>query len=113
MTRALSRGAVVLSALLSLPAVAAADAPKAVLRDTRFDFGSAMPGSVAEHDFVLRNDGSAALKTIKASMTSPLVVTRMPREIAPGGEGTIRVALNTAGLRGRFTGQITVFLRAW
>jgi hypothetical protein len=109
-TRDVSRAAILLSAVLSLPAGVRADEPKAVLPDPQFDFGRVLPGSVVEHDFVLKNDGSAALRTIKASMTAPLVVTRMPREVAPGGEGTIHFALNTAGLRGRFTGHITVFL---
>jgi hypothetical protein len=43
-------------------------------------------------------------------MTSPLLVTRMPRELAPGGEGLIHFKLDTAALRGPFKGQITVFL---
>jgi hypothetical protein len=110
-TRHVSRTAVVvLCAWLLLPDVARADASKVVFPDTRFDFGRVPHGSLVEHDFVLRNDGSAALHILKASMTSPLVVTRMPREMAPGGEGTIHLELNTTGLRGWFTGYITVFL---
>ena len=105
-----SRGAVFLCALLSLPDVAGADAPKAVFPDAGFDFGRTMYGSVVEHDFVLRNEGSAALKIVKASMTSPLLVTRMPRELAPGGEGMIHFRLDTAALSGPFKGQIMVFL---
>ncbi len=72
--------------------------------------GTAMYGSVVEHDFWVKNEGSATLKIVKASMTSPLLVTRMPRELAPGGEGFIHFKLDTAALRGPFKGQITVFL---
>ncbi len=107
---ALSFWAVFTCVLSALPAVARAAAPKAVFPETRFDFGRARYGSVVEHDFVLRNEGSAALKIVKASMTSPLFVTRMPRELPPGGEGLIHFKLDTAALRGPFTGQITVFL---
>jgi hypothetical protein len=107
---ALNCGAVFIGLLSALPAVAGAEAPKAVFRETRFDFERAMYGSVVEHDFLLKNEGSAALKIVKASMTSPLLVTRMPRELAPGGEGLIHFKLDTAALRGPFKGQIRVFL---
>src|SRR5256712_7831772 len=43
-------------------------------------------------------------------MPPALVGTRMPRELAPGGEGLIHFKLDTAKLRGPFNGQITVFL---
>jgi hypothetical protein len=102
--------AVFISVLFALPGIAGAGAPKAVFQETRFDFGRAMYGSVVEHDFRVKNEGSAALKIVKASMTPPLLVTRMPRELAPGGEGLIHFKLDTAALRGPFKGQITVFL---
>jgi hypothetical protein len=108
--RELSRGIVFFCALLSLPAFAGAGAPKAAFRDPSFDFGRAMHGSVVEHDFVLRNEGSAALRIVKAGMTPPLLVTRMPRELAPGGEGMIHFKLDTTDLSGPFRGRITVFL---
>jgi len=107
---ALNCGTVFIGLLSALPAVAGAEAPKAVFRQTRFDFGRAIYGSVVEHDFWVKNEGSAALKIVKASMTSPLLVTRMPRELAPGGEGLIHFKLDTAALSGPFKGQITVFL---
>ena len=110
MKRELSREVYFLSALLLLPDIAWAEAPKAVFPDPGFDFGRAMHGSVVEHDFVLRNEGTAALKIVKAGMTSPLLVTRMPRELAPGGEGMIHFQLDTAALSGPFKGLITVFL---
>ena len=110
MKRELSRQAVLLWALLSLPVFGGAEVPKAVFPDADFNFGRAMHGSVVEHDFVLRNQGSAVLKIVKAGMTSPLLVTRMPRELAPGGEGMIHFKLDTTALSGPFEGHITVFL---
>jgi len=97
-------------ALSSLPAAAGAEAQKAVFPEMRFDFGKTMHGSVVEHDFWVKNEGSAVLRIVKVNMTSPLLVTRMPRELAPGGEGMIRFKLDTAALRGAFKGQISVFL---
>ena len=107
---ALNCGAVFIGLLSVLLAAAGAEAPKAIFQETRFDFGRAMYGSVVEHDFLIRNEGSAALKIVKASMTSPLLVTRMPREVAPGGEGLIHFKLDTSAVRGPFKGQIAVFL---
>jgi hypothetical protein len=96
--------------LSTLPALAAVEAPKAIFQETRFDFGRQLYGTVVERDFWVKNEGSATLKIEKASMTSPLLVTRMPRELAPGGEGLIHFKLDTAALRGPFKGQITIFL---
>lgn len=105
-----SRWALFVCALSSISVAAGAEAPKAVFRETRFDFGRAMYGSVVEHDFRVKNEGSSTLKIEKASMTPPLLVTRMPRELAPGGEGLIHFKLDTAALGGPFKGQITIFL---
>jgi hypothetical protein len=96
--------------LVFLSPALALDAPKAVFTETRFHFENAISGSVVEHDFVLQNQGSAPLRIEKVSMTSPLLVTGMPHEIAPGAQGTIHFKLDTASLAGRFQGAILVFL---
>jgi hypothetical protein len=88
----------------------ALDAPKAVFIETRFQFENAICGSVVEHDFLLKNEGSAPLRIEEVSMTSPFLVTGMPGEIAPGAQGTIHFKLDTASLAGRFQGAILVFL---
>jgi hypothetical protein len=105
-----NRWAVFLCALSSLPAAAGVEAPQAAFTEDRFDFGRVMHGSMAEHDFLLKNEGSASLRIVKVGMTPPLVVTRMPSEIAPGGEGLIHFKLDTTELRGPFKGRITIFL---
>src|SRR5690242_19545538 len=74
------------------------DGPKAVLAETHFDFGEVSAGAVVEHDFVVKNEGSAPLRIMKASMTPPLLATRMPHEVAPGGEGVIHIKLDTSSL---------------
>jgi hypothetical protein len=63
-----------------------------------------------EHDFTVRNTGSSPLLIQKVSMTTPLLATRMPREIAPGAEGRIHFQLDTTNLAGKFDGAIVVFL---
>jgi Protein of unknown function (DUF1573) len=84
--------------------------PKAVFPGAEFDFGEVLSGAVVEHDFVLNNKGSAPMLIEKASMTTPLLVTQMPHEVAPGGEGRFHFKLDTANLEGKFQGTIRVFL---
>jgi len=89
---------------------AAAEAPKAVFTEARFEFGQVMSGAVVERDFVVKNEGSAPLMIQKVAMTTPLLVTRQTQEVAPGAEGTIHFKLDTANLAGKFQGSIVVFL---
>jgi hypothetical protein len=96
--------------LVVLSHALALDTPKAVFTETRFHFENVICGSVVEHDFELQNNGSAPLRIDKVSMTSPLIVTGMPREILPGAQGTMHFKLDTASLAGRFQGAILVFL---
>jgi len=84
--------------------------PKAVFSEARFEFGEALSGAAIEHDFVLHNQGSAPMLIQKVSMTTPLLVTQMPHEVAPGAEGRIHFKLETANLEGEFEGAILVFL---
>jgi hypothetical protein len=86
------------------------EGPRAVFQEVGFQFGEVLSGTVIEHDFVVRNAGSAALSIQKVSMTTPLLVTQMPREIAPGAEGRIHFKLDTTNLVGKFDGAILVFL---
>jgi hypothetical protein len=86
------------------------EGPKAVFSETRFEFGELESGTIVEHEFVLKNEGSAPLLIQKVSMMAPLLVTRMPHEIAAGTEGAIHFKLDTATLAGRFEGSILVFL---
>src|SRR5262245_36092276 len=98
-----------LCAALSSP-LAAADSPQAVFSETSFQFERVLVGAVVEHDFALKNAGSAPLRIIGVQMTSPLIVTSMPASVAPGSEAKIRIKLDTSGLRGHFPGEIQVAL---
>ena len=77
---------------------------------TSFQFGRALTGTVLEHEFPLKNEGSTPLRIANVLLTSPLVISSMPASIPPGAETTIRVRLDTSGLRGHFPGRIKVFL---
>ena len=84
--------------------------PKAIFSETRFEFGEVISGDVVEHDFDLSNRGSAPIAIEKVTMTTPLLVTKMPHEVAPGAQGKIHLKLDTANLEGKFEGRILVFL---
>ena len=88
----------------------AAGEPKALVPQAQFEFGERNAGTVIEHDFMIRNDGTAPLSIQKVSMTTPLLVTQMPREIAAGSQAKIHFNLDTAYLTGKFDGAIVVFL---
>lgn len=89
---------------------AAPGAPNAVFPEAAFDFGKVPAGAAVEHDFIVRNPGAAPMAIEKVSMTPPLLVTAMPRAVAPGAEARIHFKLDTADLDGKFAGIILVFL---
>jgi len=90
--------------------LAALLAPRAVVRDGRYDFGRVVRGTIVAQEFVVRNDGDSPLRLRHAQMTAPLVATRLPAAIAPGAEGTLHFALDTGAVRGPFDGRIVVSL---
>lgn len=89
---------------------ASSSGPKAVFSETRFEFGEVISGDVVEHDFVVSNQGPAPVTIEKVTMTTPLLVTKMPHEVAPGARGKIHLKLDTANLEGKFEGRILVSL---
>ena len=88
----------------------ASEAPRAIVIDPRFHFEATLSGSTVEHDFVLKNLSTTPVRIQKVSMTPPLVVTSMPREVLAGSEGKIHFKLDTSHLSGTFQGEIMVFL---
>jgi len=87
-----------------------ANEPKTIFSEARFEFGEVLSGTVVEHDFALHNTGSVPTRIEKVSMTTPLLVTQMPHDVAPGAEGKIHFKLDTVDLEGKFEGAIFVSL---
>jgi hypothetical protein len=46
----------------------------------------------------------------RASMTSPILATSLPRNVEPGSQAALRFKLDTSSLEGPFDGQILLFL---
>jgi hypothetical protein len=74
--------------------------PAAEFPHRRHDFGTVVQGTRVEHAFVVRNPGSADL-LIQAVEARPPLTARFDRVVPAGGQGQIRVALDTAGLHGQ------------
>jgi hypothetical protein len=96
--------------LAPLSVALAAEALKAVIPETRFAFGRVLRGTAIEHEFVVRNEGAAALRIQGVRATAPLRLGRMPALIAPGAELKLRVHLETSKLSGPFEGEILLSL---
>jgi len=94
----------------SASAGANSDRSNTTFSEARFEFGEVLSGAVVEHEFVLRNQGSAPIVIEKVSMTTPLLVSEMPHAVAPRSEGRIHFKLDTANLEGKFEGIILVSL---
>ena len=94
----------------SAPPTGTSIRPNTVFSEASFDFGEVVSGAMVEHEFVLRNQGSTPIVIENVSMTTPLLVTQMPHDVAPGAEGKIHFKLDTANLQGKFDGTILVSL---
>ena len=83
-------------------------APRAVFGEQRFDSGHVRQGQNVAHEFSLHNAGNASLEFERATLSLPGMTCRFPREIAPGGDGQIKVEWSTAHLQGRAEGEAIV-----
>jgi hypothetical protein len=104
--------ALVLLGMCAARAAASADAPDPVFATDEFDFGRVQKGAIVEHEFLLRNTGTAPLHVHKASMTPPLVATTLPSIVPPGGQAPLRFRLDTSALQGLVETSIAVSLGA-
>src|SRR5207247_9114913 len=89
-------GVLLLSAGASSPG-----APRAVFREERCDLGLVRQGENVVHAFFVHNAGKTALQFQGASLSLPGMTCRLPREVAPGGDGQIQIAWSTSHLQGR------------
>ena len=99
---------VLLAFALAIAIVNAAEQPKAIFPQDSFHFGKVVRGAIVEHEFVLRNDGTATLKLGNVRMSPPLIVTRMPARIEPGSQASLHFKLDTSNLIGQFDGFVLV-----
>lgn len=93
------------------PSLAVAEGPRLVVPQALHDWGETMEGTTLTHSFRLINRGRAPLKILRVKTTCGCTTVDHDREIAPGGEGRVKLALRIARARPKvkLTKQVTVF----
>jgi uncharacterized protein DUF1573 len=90
------------------PAVATAAAPKLVVDETRKEIGLVEHGDVLEHDFVLRNEGTAPLAISEVTQECPCFTVTFDKTIPPGASGKVHVRFDTQGYNGQTARSVLV-----
>lgn len=84
-------------------------APGIRCEQTIHDFGVRWVGGMLPHEFIVRNEGDQELEILSVQSTCGCAVAKdYDKRIPPGGQGRIRVSLDTKKVRGKFGKSITV-----
>ena len=93
--------------LLASAALAQAQKPRAVFKETAHDFGKVKQGDVVTWEFAFKNDGGAPLVIEKIETTCGCTAAlASDKKIGPGKEGKIKATFDTRGYSGRLTRYI-------
>ncbi len=77
--------------------------PRVVLEQCERDLGVLDPADKCRHTFMVRNEGDAPLKIVKAGASCKCTVSVLPsRDIPPGMGGPIEIESRTEGIEGPF-----------
>ncbi len=98
-------------ALAAATAMTAAgeDRPQAVPAEPIKDFETVAKGEVINHDFEIRNEGSAVLEVKDVKPACGCTVAEYDRKIGPGKTGRIKVQVKTDNFSGPIAKSIAVF----
>ena len=80
-----------------------------VVPEPIFDLGESAPGVKLEHDFEIRNIGTAALVVSDVIAGCACTTTEFDREIKPGASSRIHAVLDTTSLVGALAKQIVLY----
>ncbi len=76
--------------------------PKVVVPESKFDYGKVVAGTKVEHDFLLKNVGTAPLKIEQVHTSCGCTAAVLDSAtIAPGGETKVRTTFDTTGFEGK------------
>lgn len=81
----------------------AQDRPRAVFPETSHDFGEFIQDREQRHNFVVKNTGTAPLKILEVDPDCACTAPSYDKEIPPGGEGRITLALKPYSVLKEFT----------
>lgn len=83
-----------LAILILLPVpLPAQERPRAVFSETSHDFGEFIQDREQKHTFIVKNTGAAPLRLLEVDPDCACTVPAYDKEIPPGGEGRITLAL--------------------
>jgi hypothetical protein len=85
-------------------------APRAVVVDDVYDFGTIDQGSIVSHSFTIRNDGTAPLIVSSVDLSQPGMKSRFGRTIAPGSRGNITIQWDVTRMSGEVMAEVVVHL---
>jgi len=84
--------------------------PRIAVDPRSFDFGTVSQGTVVEHDFIVRNTGTADLNLQRVvAACGCTATTSSTAPIPPGGEAPVHVKLDTAGFSGAKEKTVRIF----
>jgi hypothetical protein len=91
------------------PAAPGTGPPRWTAEKTVYEFGEVWAGETVDHPFKISNEGGETLLILHARPRCSCTVSEnYPREIPPGGSGTIPFKMNTTGKKGPVDEYITV-----
>ena len=97
----------VAAVLLASGALAQSQKPRAVFKETSYDFGKVKQGDVVSHEFVFKNEGDASLVVDRVETTCGCTaVVISEKKIGPGKEGKIKTTFDTRGYAGRLSNYV-------
>jgi len=104
------RRAVLLGVAMAATAslVTAQGSPRLVIEEKVVDLGEVPQGVVKDIEFTLQNEGAGLLTVKSVRPTCGCTVAEFDKEIPPGGTGTVRAKLDTAGFKGAISKSILV-----
>ena len=86
---------------------AAPPAPRGIVANDTYDFGSVRQGASVRHAFIIKNAGDRSLRIMGAKLSMPGLTVRVaPVEIPANGEGAATMELNTERVAGAIEGTV-------
>jgi hypothetical protein len=121
MKRQITTAILTLCALLALAATlfaegaaagkpaAAGNKPKAVAVEPITDVGTVAKGDTVNHDFVIKNEGTAPLEITQVQPACGCTVVSFDKTIAPGKSGLVHTAVDSSTFNGPIAKGVTAY----
>ena len=98
------------AAALAADTPASDPAPKLLINEATFDFGSVAQGQEITHDYTIKNSGTAELSIQRIVPSCGCTIANSSSSLLPaGGEGKISVQFDTSGFSGDKTKIVRVY----